>query len=448
MTQDLANLTDQALAAAKSAGADGADALAVSETSLSIAVREGALDQADRSEGVRLGLRVMVQGRQACISTSDIRAEALAEMSERAVAMAKVAPEDPYIRQAEPGAFATNVDATALDLFDPSDEPEAAQLQDRALAAETAAMGVDGVSQIQSAEAAFGASQFHLATSQGFSAGYSRTSHHIACVAVAGEGTSKVRDHDFDARIYNSDLRSATDIGTRAGERTVASLAPRKPPTGTFPVLYDERVSGTLIGHLLAASNGSSVARGATWLRDKLGQSVLPAGMDLVEEPHRARVGSSLPFDGEGLPTAKRSIVTDGVLQGWTMDMSTAARLGLESTASARRGTSAPPSPGVGNVRLTQGTQTRDALLRDMGTGLLLTSLIGSSINDTSGDYSRGAGGFWVENGEIQYAVSECTIAGNLLSMLATIVPANDARQHMSRPIPSLLVEGLTIAGA
>jgi len=448
MTQDLAKLTDQALAAAKSAGADGADALAISETSLSISVREGALDHAERSEGLRLGLRVLVNGRQACIATSDVRPDELAELSQRAVAMAQVAPEDPYIRQAEPGVFATDVDVASLDLFDPSPEPEASVLQDRALAAEAAAMDMDGVSQIQSSEAAFGDTRFHLATSQGFSDGYNRTGHQIVCVAVAGEGTSMVRDHDYDSRTYHTDLRDPIDVGQGAGNRTVASLNPRKPPTGTFPVLYDERVSGTLIGHLLAASNGSAVARGATWLRDKLGQSVLPAGMDLVEEPHRARVSGSLPFDGEGLATSNRSIIQDGILQGWTLDMSTAARLGMQSTASAQRSTSNPPSPTVGNVRLTPGDQTREDLLRDMGTGLLLTSLIGASINDTSGDYSRGAGGFWVENGEIQYAVSECTVAGNLLAMLSTMVAANDARQHLSRPIPSLLVEGLTIAGA
>ncbi len=448
MTHDLAALTDQALAAAKSAGADNADALAFSETSLSISVRQGALDQADRSEGVRLGLRVMVGQKQACISTSDIRADALADLCERAVAMAQVAPDDPYMRQAAPGSFATDVDAAALDLRDGSAEPEAALLQTRALDAEAAAMDVDGVAQIQSAQAAFGASQFHLATSQGFSSGYGRTSHHVSCVAVAGEGTAMVRDHDYDARIYFDDLRSPADIGRSAGERTVASLAPRKPPTGAFPVLFDERVSGSLIGHLLGACNGSAVARGATWLRDKLGERVLPSGMDLVEEPHRVRVSGSLPFDGEGLPTSNRAIIRDGVLQGWTLDLSTAAQLGLDSTASARRGTSAPPSPGVGNVRLTQGPHSQADLLRDMGTGLLLTSLIGSSINATSGDYSRGAAGFWVENGQVQYPVSECTIAGNLLDMLGGLVAANDARAHISRPIPSLLVEGLTIAGA
>ncbi|MEL6427482.1 MAG: metallopeptidase TldD-related protein, partial [Pseudomonadota bacterium] len=245
-----------------------------------------------------------------------------------------------------------------------------------------------------------------------------------------------------------ADMISAEEIGTLAGERAVALQNPSRPPTGAYPVLYDERVSGSLIGHLVQAINGSAIARGASWLKDAMGEAVLPAGMDLVEEPHRARTSGSRPFDGEGLATASRSLVTAGVLQGWTLDLATARKLGLSSTANANRGVTGAPSPGLSNLRLTQGERDRDALLREMGTGLLITSLIGSSVNSNTGDYSRGASGFWVENGEIVRPVNECTVAGNLREMLMSLTAANDARPHLSRVIPSLRVEGLTIAGS
>jgi PmbA protein len=283
--------------------------------------------------------------------------------------------------------------------------------------------------------------------SNGFSGGYARTDHGFSCVAISGTGSQMERDYDGDSRIFRADLRAASEVGRRAGERAVARQGARKPPTGVFPVLYDERISSGLIGHLLAASNGSAVARGASWLQDAMHSSVLPQGISLLENPHRKRTSGSRPFDGEGLPVAERAIVADGVLQEWTLDLSTAAQLGLKSTGSAMRGPSGPPSPGVGNVMLTPGQQSREDLIRDMGTGLLLTSLIGASINATTGDYSRGASGFWVENGEIAYPVNECTIAGNLREMLLSIVPANDGRGYLSRVVPSLLVPSMAIAG-
>jgi PmbA protein len=221
-----------------------------------------------------------------------------------------------------------------------------------------------------------------------------------------------------------------------------------KPPTGAWPVIYDERVASGLIGHLVQAVSGTAIARGASWLKDALGEQVLPGGLDLVEDPSRPRTGGSRPFDGEGLPAVRRLLVEDGVLKGWTLDLATGRQLGMPSTGNAARGTSSPPSPAVGNLTLTEGTVTREELMAEMGTGLLVTSLIGASINPTTGDYSRGASGFWVENGTIVRPVNECTIAGNLRAMLKSIRPANDARHHLSRVVPSLLVEGLVIAGS
>jgi PmbA protein len=242
-------------------------------------------------------------------------------------------------------------------------------------------------------------------------------------------------------------LPSPEEVGRIAAERTIARAGARKPPTGSFPVIFDERIASGLIGHLLSAINGTSIARGSSWLRDAMGQQVLPETLTITEDPLRPRTSGSRPFDAEGLPTVRRNIVENGILQSWTLDLATARQLGLQSTANASRGTSAPPSPSVSNIALTQGAQSREDLIRDIGTGLLVTSMIGSSINPTTGDYSRGASGFWIENGAISYPVNECTLAGNLRDMLRTLVPANDARPHLSRVVPSLLVTGLTLAG-
>lgn len=255
------------------------------------------------------------------------------------------------------------------------------------------------------------------------------------------------RDWAAESRTFQSDLPEAEGIGTLAGQRAAERAGSRKPPTGAYPVLFDERIASSLIGHLLGAINGSAIARGASWLLDALGRPVLPAGLSLTEDPHRPRLPGSRPFDAEGLPTVRRLIVADGILTGWTLDLTTARKLGMASTASASRGTGSPPSPGAGNVSLTEGSASRDDLIRDMGTGLLITSMIGASINPTTGDYSRGAAGFWVENGQISYPVNECTVAGNLRAMLMHLTPANDARPHLSHRVPSLLVEGLTLAG-
>ena len=448
MTASLSALTEQLLDAARNAGADQADALAVRGTSVSIDVLKGKLEHAERSEGVDIGLRVMLGQRQACVSASDVSASTIETMAERAVAMAREAPEDPYIGLADVDQLATSWDLDALELADPMAEPDPAELEDHARRAEAAALAVDGVTQVQSTSTGYGENAIHLATSNGFSGGYARTSRSLSLAAISGEGATMERDWAGEGRTFQADLPSPEEIGQEAGERTAARIGAKQPPTGAFPVLFDERISGSLVGHLLGASNGSSIVRGASWLREKLGEQVLPAHLSIVEDPHRARIGGSRPFDGEGLPTARRAIVENGILTGWTLDLATARQLGLQSTANAARGTSAPPSPATSNVTLTPGDSTRDELLAQMGTGLLVTSMIGSTINPTTGDYSRGASGFWVENGEITYPVNECTIAGNLLDMLMRITPANDAKAHHSRQVPSLLVDGMTLAGA
>lgn len=445
--QELDTLTQRLLEAAKSAGADAADAMAVAGTSVNVDVRAGALEQAERSEALDLGLRVLIGQKQAVVSSSDASEETIAMMAERAVAMAREAPDDPYAGLAEPSEICSTWDIAALELQDPTPEPAADTLQAEALAAEAAALAVDGVSQVQQSSAAYGAREIRLAATNGFSGGYRRTDRAISCVAISGTGLEMERDYSGDSRIFQSDLRTSQEIGHEAAERVLARRDARKPPTGTYPVLFDERISSSLIGHLLMAANGASVARGSSWLLDALGDQVLPKGVDLIEDPSRPRTGGSRPFDAEGLPTAKRAIVRNGVLQGWTLDLANARKLGMTSTANAARSPGGVPSPITGNVSLTQGSHSREELLKEMGTGLLVTSMIGSTINPNTGDYSRGAAGHWVENGEITHAINECTIASNLRDMLARMVPANDARMHLSRVVPSLLVDGMTLAG-
>ncbi len=448
MTQTLEQLSAQVLAAAKQAGAQAADTLAVQRSSVSVDVRAGTLEQAERAESIDIGLRVFVGQRFANVSISDRAHGAIAMMAERAVAMAREAPQDRFAGLADPGQLCQSTDSRPLELYDPAPEPTPQDLMQDAQAAEAAALDNPAVSQVQSASAAYGTSRVHLAASNGFSAGYTRSTRGLSCVAIAGTGTSMERDYDGDSRIFQSDLTPAHDIGASAAARAAARIGARKPPTGKFPVLFDERIAASLLGHLLAAVNGAAIARGGSFLRDAIGTQILPKGLSVLEDPHRPRVSGSRLFDGEGLPTQPRQIVKDGVLTGWTLDLANARKLGMAPSGNAARGTSAPPSPMNWNVALSQGQQSRAALLRDMGTGLLVTSLIGATINPNTGDYSRGAAGHWVENGAIAYPVNECTIAGNLHEMLGALIPANDARLHLSRPVPSLLVPRMTLAGA
>jgi PmbA protein len=448
MTQALDALTAQMLDAAKTAGADAADAMAVRGTSLSVDVRAGVLEEAQREEGTDIGLRVFVGQRTAIVSASDTTSRTLSEMAERAVAMAREAPENPYAGLADANQLATDWDVTSLELYDPTEEPAPAALQEDAAEAEAAALDVEGITQVQSAGAGYGAREIYLAGSNGFAGGYQRTDRGLGCVAIAGTGANMERDYDGDSRIFQNDLRSATEIGRTAAERTLQRLDARKPPTGAFPVLFDERIASSLIGHLLGAINGSAITRGASFLRDAMGTQVLPKGLSLIEDPHRPRITGSRPFDAEFLPTSKRAVIEDGVLQQWTLDLATGRQLDLPSTANAARGAGSGPSPSSWNMELTQGTANREELISDMGTGLLVTSMIGATINPNTGDYSRGAAGLWIENGKVTHAINECTIAGNLRDMLLAMIPANDARMHLSRIVPSILVPGMTIAGS
>ncbi|MEM8793519.1 MAG: TldD/PmbA family protein [Pseudomonadota bacterium] len=441
MSAAVEEIAEQLVDAAKKAGADAADAIVVRSSSTYVGVAERALEEAEGSEGTDLGLRVLMGQRQACVAGSKADAGVFAEMAARAVAMATEAPEDPYCGLGENGS----VNFPDLELTDPQDPPSPAELEALALEAEAAALDVAGVNQVEQASASSGISEIALAASNGFSGAYARSSRSVSLSAIAGEGLGRERDWAAESRRRLADLPSAAEIGKRAGERAAARLSPRKPPSGAVPVLYDRRVAPGLIGHILTAMNGSSVSRGSSWLRDAMGTQILPADIDVIEDPLLARGPSSRPFDAEGIATARRALIERGVLQSWVLDLATARKLGLQTTGNARRGTAGPPSPGTTNVIVENGDKSRDDLIQDMGTGLIVTSMIGSSINPTTGAYSRGASGFWVEDGEIAYPVNEVTVAGSLPEMIKMIIPADDRDPHRGVSTPSLLIEGITV---
>ena len=448
MSETLQNLSEMTLERALKAGADQADVLAVNGVAEEVDVLAGKLEKIERSEGRDIGVRVIVGERQACVAVSDSSERAINDMIDRALAMAKAAPDDPNCHLADPDQLSPTRDANELDLYDSSPVPSADKLKSDALAAENAARAIKGVTKTQGASASYSTTEIFMAASNGFRGGYQRSGFSTSCVAIAGDGLEMERDWAGEMRVYHSDLPAPEEIGTLAGSRAVERFGAQRAPMGSYPVLFDERISSSLIGHLLSAINGTSITRGSSWLKEDLGNQILPKGMDLIEDPLRVKISGSKPFDAEGLPTRQRKIIDDGVLTGWTLDLSTARQLGMESTANAGRGASSPPSPGSGNMALTQSKQSKEDLMSQMGTGLLVTSLIGSTINPNTGDYSRGASGFWIENGKPQFPVNEITIAANLRDMLGNMQAANDARDHLSRVIPSLLVENMTIASS
>jgi PmbA protein len=441
---DLADRADKLVAAARRAGADQADALAVRFVSVSVDVRDGAVEESQRSEGDDLGLRVLVGRRQAVVSTNDLKADGFAALAQRAVAMARAAPEDRYAGLADANVLAKEF--PALDLVDP-DIPDVNVLERLAREAEAAGLAVAGVTKSGGASASAGISGLVLVTSHGFRGTTIASRHGVAMTAIAGEGTGMERDYDFSSTLHADDLEPAQVIGRRAGERATKRLNPRKVATRRVPVVFDSRVSGSLVGHLASAANGSSITRKTSFLRDKLGARIFPSGITIIDDPLRPRGLRSRPFDAEGIAGHRLTLVQEGVLASWLLDCATARELDMKTTGHAQRGVSSTPSPGPSNLHLAAGTKTPDELIADIDEGLYVTDLIGMGVNLVSGDYSRGASGFWIEKGKCTYPVSEVTIAGHLLEMFASLEPANDLEFRYGTNAPSLRVEGLTVAG-
>jgi PmbA protein len=439
----LTTLAERLVAAARRAGADAADAVAERGMSLSVEVRDGTVEASERSEGDNMGLRAFVGRRQAVVSTNDLTGN-LDELAERAVAMARVAPEDKFAGLAEPGRLAKQI--PDLDLLDP-ELPSVTQLEAMARAAEAAALAVKGVSKSGGASASAGIGGMVLVTSGGFKGSYLGSRHGVSMQAIAGEGTGMEQDYDFSSAIHAADLTAPELIGRSAGERAVRRLNPRKVTTRRVPVVFDPRIAGSLVGHLASAINGSAIARKTSFLKDRMGERLFAPGIAIVDDPLRRRGLRSHPFDGEGVAGERRALVRDGVLASWILDCASARELGLETTGHARRGVSSTPSPGASNLHLEPGAVSADALIADIADGFYVTDLIGMGANMVTGDYSRGASGFWIENGERSYPVSEMTIAGHLNEIFRTLTPANDLVFRYGTNAPTVRLEGLTVAG-
>jgi len=433
------------VAAARRAGADSADALHVANRSLSVTRRLGRLEQLERAEGTDLGLRVFVGRRQAMVAATDADPAGFAALAERAVAMARAVPEDPH--GGLPDAHDPLRAVAPLDLDD-GVEPTAEALIDRAAAAEDAALAVAGITNSEGAEAGYGHVAITLVSSLGFAGFYGRSSHSVSVTALAGTGTGMERDYEWSSTVHAADLEDAALLGRRAAERTLKRLNPVRARTARLPVVYDPRVSASLLGHLSAAINGAAVARGTSFLRDRMGTQVLARGLTVRDDPTRPRGLRSRPFDGEGMAGAPRALVEDGVLTSWLLDWRSARQLGLASTGHASRGTGGPPGPGASNLWLEAGSLTPAVLMADIDEGLYVTDLIGMGVNGVTGDYSRGAAGFMIRKGELAEAVSEITIAGNLKDMFLHLTPANDLRFRRGTDAPTLRIDGLTLAGA
>ena len=424
---------------ARSAGADTAEAAVSGSTSVSVSRRLGQTEHLERSERRGLELTVFVGKRSASVSTTELSSSGFAALAERAVAMAKVVPEDPYGGLADE---ASPVDAAPLELADYA-EPNVDALTVRAATAEDAARAVHGVTNSEGGEAGYSRFEFLLATTAGFAGGYARTSHSVSATALAGEGTGMQRDYDYHSATFLADLEDAATIGRRAGEQAVARLNPRRPATAKLPVLFDPRVAGGLIGHMAGAISGAGVARGTSFLKDCLGQRIYAPGIYIYDEPRRLRGARSKPFDAEGVPTANSTLIEDGVLTTWLLDSRSARQLGLKTNGHSNGG-----SPGLSNAYLAPGKRSPAELMADVVEGIYVTELLGQGVNGLTGDYSRGAAGFMIRNGALAEPVAEITIASNLKQMFLNLTPANDLRFRRAVDSPTVRIDGMTVAGS
>ncbi|TIR25403.1 MAG: TldD/PmbA family protein [Mesorhizobium sp.] len=442
---DAAKLTDRVttlVEAARRAGADAADAVAVRGRSAGVSVRLGKVEGTESSESEDVSLRVFIGQRVASVSAT--AASDPKSLAERAVAMAKVSPEDPFQGLADPALLARNL--RDLDLFDPTEVP-ADHLKEAALAAEAAALAVKGVTNSSGSSASAGLGGLVLATSHGFVGQYVASRFSRSTSVIAGEGTAMERDYEFSSRQHFADLDAPEEIGRKAGERAVRRLGARKAATGPVDVVFDPRVARGIAGHLAGAINGAAVARKTSFLRDMMGKQVASAAITVTDEPLRRRGQASRPFDGEGVEGGKLLMVEKGILNHWFLSTSAARELGLVTNGRGSRSGSSV-SPSSTNLAIEPGEHSPDDLIASLKRGFYVTEVFGQGVDMVTGEYSRGASGYWIENGALAYPVAEVTIASNLKAMFLNMVPASDLDRNFGTAAPTLLIEGMTLAGA
>jgi PmbA protein len=439
------NLLHDVITAALNAGADAAEAVLAERQSLSVGVRLGELEEVEREEARDLGLRVFIGQQQATVSASDISAPARAKLIERAVAMARLAPDDRYAGLA-PAERLAKGPFPELDLFDPA-EPAADALEADARAVEAAARAIPGVTNTDGGSASWSASSWLFATSTGFLGRHQASGFSLSASAIAGEGSGMERGGEGRSQRWRADLPPAEAIGAEAGRRAVSRLGARKIASTSAPVIFENRLAASLLSPLIGAIAGPSIARGTSFLKDKLGQPVFAADVTLTEDPHRRRGLGSSPFDDEGVANQRRALIDKGVLTTWLLNCASAKQLGLETTGHASRGLAGPPGVSPTNLTLEPGTRDLAGLMADAKAGLLITSMFGPSLNGNTGDWSVGVSGFWFEAGEIAYPVTEITVAGNLIEIYRRIVVGSDLELRGAANSPSLLIDDLAIAG-
>ena len=439
------NLLHDVVRAALAAGADAAEAVGAERGALSVSVRLGELEEVEREESRDLGLRVFIGQRQASASGSDLSAAARAQLVERVVAMARLAPDDPYGGLAPDDRLA-HAPYADLDLYDPT-EPSAEALEAAAHAADAAATAVEGVTNTDGGSAAWGSSSWRLVTSAGFDGFHRATGFSLSASAIAGEGSGMERGGEGRSVRHQSDLPTPQAIGAEAGRRAVARLNPRKIDSRTAPVMFENRLAASLLGPLLGAISGASVARGVSFLKDKLGQPVFGETIMVTDDPLRLRGLGSAPFDDEGVRTERRALIDKGVLTTWLLNTASARQLGLSTTGHASRGLAGAPGTSAHNLTLEPGPNSPAELMSQADEGLLVTDMFGPSLNSNTGDWSVGVAGWWFEKGELAYPVTEITVAGNLIDIYGRLVPASDLEIRGSSNAPSILIDGLAIAG-
>lgn len=438
------DVLEDLIARAKRCGATGADAVMFDSTDLSSSVRKGKPESIERAESTGLGLRVFVGQRIATVSSTDFSSKTLDELAERAVSMAKIAPEDPYAALATPDQFATNF--PQLDLYD-GNEPTPEWLHEQCAAAEAAALAVNGVTNSEGADAAYAKSRIALATSNGFAQTYPSSSFVLSVSVLAGTGTEMERDYDYSVAIHREDLTAAETIGRSAGEKTVARMGAKKVKSCQVPIIFDPKIAKGFIATFAGAISGAAVARDTSFLKKCMEEQVFASGITITDDPHMQRALGSRPFDAEGVANAKRHLVEDGVLKSWLLDIRAANKLGLKTLGDASRGTASPPHPSTSNLYLAAGELSPQELMADIKEGLYITDTFGSGSNLVTGDVSVGASGFWISNGEKAHPVNEFTIAGNLRDMYKRLTPASDLEFRYATNAPTIRIEGMTVAG-
>ena len=433
---------------ALSNGATAADCVLSRSRGLSLTRRLGKDETIERYEDFDTGLRVFVGNKIASVSTNDNSEAAIRDVAKRAVDMAKIAPQDDFsliASQETLNDFPIN-NSISVDSYDEV-EPSIDIIRDRAKEVENSALSVKGITNSDGADASWGEGETLLMTSNGFFGSSKKSNHSVSVVVIAEKDGKMERDYDYSSKVFGKDLRNSNHIGIEAAKKTLARIGATKPLTGKYPVIFDPRVSRSIAGHFASAINGSAIARKTSFLKDMLNKQIANPAINIIDDPFLKRGLGSRLFDAEGLGSRKYTLIKDGVLEQWLLDLSSAKQLNLKPSGNAKRGISGPPSPGTSNFMISPGDVTPDNLIKNVSEGFFVTDMIGSSVSMITGDYSRGASGFWIKNGELSIPITEATIAGNLKEMFMTLQPANDIDHSHSINSPTLLIEGMTIAG-